>query len=216
MRKAVTSIPQSTEALNKKVREIIRNTKLNADDIMRNEGKLLVEELVDRTKPKVSRLKDRIKKTYQRVFVAQVEGAANISSDMRQQLYKAQASGRFKLNPRIALVKAALQGAIKKAQDHCGFFAAGWLGKGNPMGAKTHVPAYVARQDIQGQVVIVKKGDGIKIAGHNQVVFIKHFPKIREAEKRLLEAALATRLTKATKNLKRIISGKAVYRIPKP
>jgi hypothetical protein len=215
MSKAIKSIAESSDQLNRKVREIVKNTELNANDVMRNEGKLLVEELVDRTKPKsLAKLKKRVDATYRRVFTEQVTGAAGISAEMQQTLYKAQTSRRFKVDPRIGLLKAALQSAIKKAQDHCGFFAAGWLGVGNPLGAKRGIPAYVTKQKVQGKVEVQKKGDGVKIGGQNLVAFIRHFPLLVNAEKRLLSAAMATRITKINLNLKRIMSGKAKYRIP--
>lgn len=212
----IKPIKVRSDELQRKIKEIALKTDLNVRDIMRNEAKLLVEELVDRTKPRsMGRLKKRIDSTYRRVFIASTKGDTSIDGSARQSLYKAQKDKRYKKVPRIGIVGPALTKAIKTAQSHCGFFAAGWLGRGNPLGAKRGVPNYVRRQDIQGKVSETGHYDNITIKGENLVQFIRHFPKIRRAEQNLLYAALGTRIYKIDLRLKRIMQGKARYTVPK-
>lgn len=202
--------------LNRSIQEILRHTPTKVEQVIRNESRLLVEELVDRTKPtNLSRLKERVERTYKRVFAQSIKGAGALDSTMLKQLYRAQAQKRWRLKPRILLQKTALEDAIKKAQSHCGFFAAGWFGIGNPLGAKRGIPNYVKKQAIQGKVGIDKSGDSIHITGVNLVAFMRHFPKIREAEERLLNAAMKTRIYKIGLNLRLIQLGKKSYRIPR-
>src|ERR1017187_5669102 len=127
----------SSDALDKKVKELMRSTSHSVEAVLKNESKLLVEELVDRTKPRsLSKLKQKIDRTYRRVFESDTSGKTGISGAAQAELYKAQHDPHYRAKPRIAMLGAALLEAIKSAKDHCGHFAAGWLGRGNPTGAR--------------------------------------------------------------------------------
>lgn len=205
-----------SDQLERKVKEIIKATGLNVEDVVRNESRLLIEELVDRTKPRsLSKLKGKINRTYRRVFIAKTRGAREIGPEALRELYKAQANGRYRAKPLLAVVRSVLTDAIRKAQTHMGFFAAGWLGRGNPLSARRGIPGYVRRQLIQGTVIEKKSINSERVTGTNTVEFMRHFPKIKAAEKRLLDAAMETRIYKIGLNLKRIMQGQAKYRIPK-
>jgi hypothetical protein len=206
----------SSDALDKKVKEIMRFAPQGVEAVLKNESKLLVEELVDRTKPRsLGKLKQKVDRTYRRVFESDASGKTGISGAAMAELYKAQHDPHYRAKPRIAILGAALLEAIQKAKSHAGHFAAGWLGKGNPTGARRGVPAYVKARHIEGQISLHRPGDSLIVKGENKVSFMKHFPKIREAERRLLVAAMKTRAYKIGKNLELIAKGVKNYRIPK-
>jgi hypothetical protein len=218
VKSVVKSVVLSTDALNRKVRELIRNTELNADDVMRNEARLLVEELVKRTKPKSrSKLAARIIRDYDFAFSILPQMGERLNNPRYAQLsskYKRQTAKIRYLQQRLADKGNVLKAAIGLAQDHIGYFAAGWLGKGNPLAASRGIPAFVKKQDIEGTVIEAKKSGGVQWTGNNASSFIRHLPLILGAEYRVMAAALETRKTKIGLNLKRIMSGKAKYRIP--
>ena len=205
-----------SEQLDAKVREILKVTPLNVEAVIKNESRLLVEELVDRTKPRsLSKLKAKVKRTYQRVFIAKATGATSMTGQAKTELYAAQHNRNYKPQLKFTLTRQVLQTAIRAAQNHAGFFAAGWLGKENPTGARRGVPGYVKKQVVQGEVKGTVTPNSAKWQGWNTVEFMRHFPNIKEAELRLLDKAMAGRIYKITQNLKRITAGGAKYRVPK-
>jgi hypothetical protein len=178
---------------------------------LKNEARLLVEDLVKRTKPKKGEQGKLIKYVINEGFSDSVMGASSVPMPdyyrqrsqfgSKGQLKKRQA-GRPSLAGKILIQKSALAAFIKKQQSHIGRFASGWIGKGNPLKA-TRVPAYIQRHVDAGIVLIKFQGvlstviKGANFSGS----WAKHIPRFNHRIAKILNAALASRAWDMRKKL---------------
>lgn len=185
----------------KAIKDLQKNVPFDARTIVRNEARLLVEELVDRTKPKVGKLKKRIDRTIRRGFTTNRRGLTQIPL----QIYYQVRARRFPENPTVIEAKA-LRAFIKKQQSHIGWFASGWLGSGNPLGAKRGVPSYVKQHKGQGTTAINDTLFTFAITVLNKSKFMSKIPDMQRRVIQILNAALKTRVFKIQKNIRDFIT----------
>ena len=183
----------------KKLRDHVPN---DAKDVVRNEARLLVEELVDRTKPKLGRLKEAIKGTILSQFGPNKGKEAGLGRIPMPIYYRARRGKATK--DKLIVQKQVLQGFIKQQQSHAGWFAAGWIGSGNPLKAKRDVPSYVKQQKGEGRTIIQVRPLNIRITVMNNSGFIYHIKNALYQNVKIMQAALKTRVFKINENLKHI------------
>jgi len=191
------------------IRGLVKEVPIQAQKVVLNEARLLVEDLVDRTKPVVGRLKKRIKGTIGRTMIASRLPTATGSVPMAA--YRAT---RAKKPPRRAfLVKPdAVRKLIATQNLHVGWFASGWLGSGNPLSAKKGVPGNVKRHAGQGKTILIKIPLLTRVTVRNLSRFVEHIPGLARKMTQILNAAFKSRSSKMLKNLELIRSGIKKYK----
>ena len=191
--------------------KLIREVPLDAGKVIMNESRLLVEDLVDRTKPVVGKLKKRIKGTVLRAMIPSKSPAA--SSTVSIPAYRAARSKQQKAP--VLVVPAAIRKLIAEQSKHIGWFAAGWLGSGNPLGAKKGVPGNVKKHPGQGKTQVIKIPFKTRVTVTNASRFIDHIPGLKRKMVQILNAAFKTRAYKMQKNLNMIRGGVKKYKVAK-
>lgn len=185
------------------LKDLIKSVPVDTKKIIRNEAMFIVEGLVMETAPK-SKNEEKMRN---RIFKAFYRGYRK-----GQPPNKARRSFVVRGKP-ITATEKGLRGLVSKTYAHRGWFASGWVGKGNPLKAK--VKAQVAKyQGGEGIIKVQENTFGIKIVGINASRFVAHAPKWEAAAKRIMDAVLRYRSSAIQKNLVRYKRG-AQYRFRK-
>lgn len=104
---------------------------LDGKKIVKNEARLLIADLVEKSIPKdVARAKRSIVKV---IKIAYKSGRRGVGSVPIDRLYAVRKGARGK---RVVVQREALKQFVKEQKKHIGYLAKGWLGDSNPLQAK--------------------------------------------------------------------------------
>lgn len=197
---------------NARVKKLAALVPAEGRDAMQAEARLLVEALIKKTKAKATdeKLRRRVMVNLKRI--AQMDAGANKAEIPRPLFY---AAWRRKLRLSADRKELVARGAFKRFADeqvkHKGFMAAGFLGSGNPLGAKRGVPKFVTRHRPQGTTEIRRQGGRFTITITNLVSYAQKNPIVQ----RILAAVIEGRKKQIDGLIRRIKRGQK-YQFAKP
>ena len=198
-----------TSKFQARVTELAARVPLDTNAILKNECRLGVEWLADKTKPKPPKTKARIIKQTWRAW-----GKGKNTGNQRDWQYRGK---RYRSPSDIKAAGTFIKKLIKDQVEHIGHFAAGFIGRGNPLGCKT--PSVVSKQvaNCEGQTLIKSGLGGVKVEVDNFTNFLNKTPKYKQSVIKLIQYMIRVRSEIIEKKLKLYKEGKdAKYRIPQP
>lgn len=188
------------DLFNQRLKELIRNVPLSANDIIKNEARLLLSKIMVKMKPRKAVLsKERIPKAVQFAY----NQGFNDKRATRAFKYR----GKWK-----HLDNAGKEKLIKDQIKKIGWFSAGFIGSGNPLNAT--VAEFVKRQKGEGETKITGDGRKWRVLITNKTRFIAHSPKMYRFAIDIINTMIAARAKLMKGNLRAIMKGRQKYRIP--
>jgi hypothetical protein len=186
--------------LHRRMGELLHLVGGDSRQILRTEMAHLIEDVANAT-TKPPKQQKRINRDFGVAFRPARQGSP--APDLSE-LYKTLDSFG-KRGRRMPTAAKAFYVERARHQGRIGFLAAGWLGGGNPMGAR--VPAAVSRQPIKGTFSIQETGNHYILTATNNVAFARHMRGLVI----ILQKAVNKRSASITRNMNLIKSGVKRY-----
>lgn len=187
------------ERFDRALKNLVANLPVDAKGIMQNEARAFVQALIAQAKPNKGNLELIIDKTL----------------DSRFKRARTWHMGTRMFKYRGKIVGGDLQWliAFKKMQkSHVGWFASGFIGSGNPLNVSA--PGWVRKHKGEGKTTIVSGAFGRwGVTVVNASAFAAHVKDLTPRMISLINSMLSKRSKNMEGNLRRILKGKAEYRI---
>lgn len=190
-----------TTEFNKALRELVLQVPLATNDIVKNEARLAVLWMAKKTSPNVAKGKIRIEK------------------QARSAWKKGKRTGRVRTfayrGEERSLDARGLAALVKLQRSHLGHFAAGFLGKGNPLQVKAPAAVMKNLTGTEGIVKIIPRANGLTITVINKTAFIEHYARYKSKVLSLIKSMMFYRQRDIAKKIAGYKRGKGKYRLPK-